>query len=160
MKTNRVTLITLAVAEPKRARAYYEALGWELEEDVGEAVFYAMDGMKFGFFTLEGLAAETGRPVEALKTGFDQIDEGDLEAGQDPFRRFKAIEEFKVLVEWLGRRDLARLNDKLSLVASFLQGTFSHVSGGIGRLKPEAVKMRTPVGTIGIRGTKFVVRVP
>ena len=51
-------------------------------------------------------------------------------------------------------------NDKLSLVASFLQGTFSHVSGGIGRLKPEAVKMRTPVGTIGIRGTKFVVRVP
>lgn len=69
MKTNRVTLITLAVADPKRARAYYEALGWELEEDAGEAVFYAMDGMKFGFFTLEGLAAETGRPVEALKTG-------------------------------------------------------------------------------------------
>lgn len=51
-------------------------------------------------------------------------------------------------------------NDKLSLVASFVQGTFSHVSGGIGRLKPEAVQMRTPVGTIGIRGTKFVVRVP
>lgn len=51
-------------------------------------------------------------------------------------------------------------NEKLSLVASFVQGTFSHISGGIGRLKPEAVKMRTPVGTIGIRGTKFVVRVP
>lgn len=51
-------------------------------------------------------------------------------------------------------------NDNLSLVANFVQGTFSHISGGIGRLKPEAVKMRTPVGTIGIRGTKFVVRVP
>jgi hypothetical protein len=51
-------------------------------------------------------------------------------------------------------------NDKMSMVASFLQGTFAHVSGGIGRLKPEAVKMRTPTGTVGIRGTKFVVRVP
>ncbi|MBV7407737.1 VOC family protein [Maritimibacter sp. DP1N21-5] len=69
MKTNRVTLITLGVESIAPARAYYEALGWELESDQGEAAFYAMNGMKFGFFTLEGLAKETGRPVEDLRTG-------------------------------------------------------------------------------------------
>ncbi|MAM63560.1 VOC family protein [Maritimibacter sp. UBA3975] len=69
MKANRVTLITLGVADTKRARTYYEALGWEVEEDLGEAVFFAMNGMKFGFFTLEGLANETGKPVEELRTG-------------------------------------------------------------------------------------------
>ena len=41
----------------------------------------------------------------------------DLQSRFDPFRRVKAIEEFKVLVEWLSERRLDRLNDKLSLVA-------------------------------------------
>ncbi len=41
----------------------------------------------------------------------------DLPARFDPFRRIKAIEEFKVLAEWLTGRRLPALNDKLSLVA-------------------------------------------
>ena len=41
----------------------------------------------------------------------------DLPSRFDPFRRVKAIEEFKVLAEWLTGRRLAPLNDKLSLVA-------------------------------------------
>tara|TARA_R100000789_G_scaffold97359_1_gene99816 strand:- start:56 stop:508 length:453 start_codon:yes stop_codon:yes gene_type:complete len=49
---------------------------------------------------------------------------------------------------------------KVSMIGSFIQGTFAHVSGGIGRLKPEAVSFKTPTATIGIRGTRFVVRVP
>lgn len=66
---NRVTFITLAVADLARARAYYEALGWEVESAMDEVAFYAMRGQKLGLFTLAGLAAETGRPVESLKTG-------------------------------------------------------------------------------------------
>ena len=69
MKTNRVTLITLGVEDVARSRAYYEAIGWQVEGDHGEAVFYAMNGMKFGFFSLDGLARETGRPVSALRNG-------------------------------------------------------------------------------------------
>lgn len=69
MKTNRITFTTLAVRDTKRARTYYEAIGWELQADMGEAVFYAMAGAKFGLFTLEGLAKETGRPIESLKNG-------------------------------------------------------------------------------------------
>ena len=41
----------------------------------------------------------------------------DLPSRFDPFRRIKAIEEFKVLAEWLTGRRLSLLNDKLSLVA-------------------------------------------
>lgn len=66
---NRVTFITLAVADLARARAYYEALGWVVESAMDEVAFYAMQGQKLGLFTLEGLARETGRGVDELKTG-------------------------------------------------------------------------------------------
>ena len=41
----------------------------------------------------------------------------DVQSRLDPFRRAKAIEEFKVLVEWLTLRRLDLLTDRLSLVA-------------------------------------------
>lgn len=39
------------------------------------------------------------------------------------------------------------------------KGTLNYVSGAIARVKPEAVQVRTPTGTIGVRGTRFVVKV-
>mgnify|MGYP000844570582 FL=1 len=66
---NRVTFITLAVRDLTRARDYYEALGWVLERAMDEVAFYAMNGSKFGLFTLAGLARETGREIADLKTG-------------------------------------------------------------------------------------------
>ena len=41
----------------------------------------------------------------------------DIEPMLDPFRRVKAIQEFKVLAEWLTVRRLELLNEKLSMVA-------------------------------------------
>ena len=55
--------------------------------------------------------------LEALRLGLDQIGDGTLDACRDPFRRFKAIEEFKVLVEWLSGGTLETLNHKLSFMA-------------------------------------------
>ena len=50
--------------------------------------------------------------------GFDAVEPGgDPAASLDPFRRVKAMQEFKGLVEWLAERRLDRLNEKLSLVA-------------------------------------------
>ena len=66
---NRVTFITLAVAELPRARAYYEALGWQLESANEMVAFYDMGGSKFGLFTLDGLAQETGREASDLRAG-------------------------------------------------------------------------------------------
>ena len=66
---NRVTFITLAVDNLARARAYYEALGWEAESANEAVAFYAMDGQKLGLFSRSGLAAETGRDLDSLGTG-------------------------------------------------------------------------------------------
>lgn len=48
---------------------------------------------------------------------------------------------------------------KLKLGASLAKGTLAYLSGAIAKIKPEAVSVKTPTGTIGVRGTYFVVRV-
>ncbi len=55
----------------------------------------------------------------AVKEAFAEVlaGDGDLQSKFDPFRRVKAIQEFKVLVEWLSRREPTPLNEKLSLIA-------------------------------------------
>jgi hypothetical protein len=47
----------------------------------------------------------------------------------------------------------------LKLLASITKGTLAYLSGAIAKIKPEAVTVKTPTGTIGVRGTHFVVRV-
>ena len=48
---------------------------------------------------------------------------------------------------------------KLSMVINMIKGTASYFSGIIGKQSPESVKFKTPDATIGIRGTKFLVKV-
>jgi hypothetical protein len=48
---------------------------------------------------------------------------------------------------------------KLGLVGNLLRGSLEYLSGVIARLRPDAVSVKTPTGTIGIRGTHFVVKV-
>lgn len=69
MTPQRVSLITLGVADLARARAFYAALGWEPAEEQEAIVFYRMDGMALGLFGLEALAADQGRPEANLGTG-------------------------------------------------------------------------------------------
>ncbi len=47
----------------------------------------------------------------------------------------------------------------LKLSARLTHGTLNYISGVIAKLKPEAVAVKTPTGTIGVRGTHFVVKV-
>jgi len=47
----------------------------------------------------------------------------------------------------------------LKLGASLAKGTLAYLSGAIGKIKPDAVSVKTPTGTIGVRGTHFVVKV-
>jgi hypothetical protein len=49
--------------------------------------------------------------------------------------------------------------DSLGLTARILRGTIEVVSGMIAKLRPESVVVRTPSGTLGVRGTRFLVRV-
>lgn len=67
---NRVTLITLGVADMARARAFYAALGWQIHPaSQDEVTFYQANGFAFGLFGREDLAADQGRPGAPLGTG-------------------------------------------------------------------------------------------
>lgn len=49
--------------------------------------------------------------------------------------------------------------DRLAIVTRLLKGTATYLSGIIGRLSPQSVRFETPVATVGIRGTRFLVKV-
>lgn len=47
--------------------------------------------------------------------------------------------------------------DKFAFVARLTKGSLMFVSGLIAKLSPDAVALQTPVGTLGVRGTRFLV---
>jgi len=69
MTPQRVTLITLGVADLEQSKTFYGALGWTPTADEGEVVFYQINGMVLGFFGLGPLAKDQGRPDAKLGTG-------------------------------------------------------------------------------------------
>ncbi|MCU4651600.1 VOC family protein [Roseibacterium sp. SDUM158016] len=69
MPVNRVSLLTLGVADLERSRAFYAALGWTETRAVDGVVFYQMDGMVLGLFGVDALAADQGRPETSLGAG-------------------------------------------------------------------------------------------
>jgi uncharacterized protein len=69
MTPQRVTLITLGVADLAAAKAFYARLGW-IEHSGSEGVaFYQMHGAVLGLFGRADLAADQGRPGAELGTG-------------------------------------------------------------------------------------------
>ena len=70
MNPQRVTLITLGVADLAAARAFYARLGWrEHKASQPGVAFYQMHGAALGLFGRDDLAADQGRPGAALGTG-------------------------------------------------------------------------------------------
>jgi len=48
---------------------------------------------------------------------------------------------------------------RFSFISKITEGTLLFISGKISKRKPESVKINTPLGTIGIRGTRFLVKI-
>lgn len=67
--SERVTLITLGVADLDRAKRFYAALGWQPAQEQEDVVFYQMNGLALGLFGREALAEDQGRPGADLGTG-------------------------------------------------------------------------------------------
>lgn len=65
----RVTLITLGVADLARAREFYKTLGWKPASEAEGVSFYQMNGLVLGLFGAADLAADQGRPDTPLGTG-------------------------------------------------------------------------------------------
>ena len=56
---NRVSLITLGVADTARARAFYEALGWTGMSPDGDVVFFQAGGMILALWGRDKLAEDS-----------------------------------------------------------------------------------------------------
>ena len=50
--------------------------------------------------------------------------------------------------------------NKLSFISELAHGTLQYISGVIAKLAPDAVSVVTPVATIAVRGTRFLVSIP
>jgi hypothetical protein len=89
MKAQRITLVTLGVADLARSRAFYAALGWEPAEATDSVVFYRMAGMALGLFGRAALAEDQGRPGAVLGTGAITLAQNfaDREGVDDAFAR-------------------------------------------------------------------------
>ena len=51
------------------------------------------------------------------------------------------------------------VEQELSFVSRLIKGTFCFVTGQIAKLAPNTVKFATPEATLGVRGTKFLVKI-
>ncbi|MFC3166565.1 VOC family protein [Paracoccus fontiphilus] len=70
MSRQRITLVTLAVADMARARQFYEGWGWTPHGSSQPGVtFYQMNGAVLALFGRADLAADQGRPGATLGTG-------------------------------------------------------------------------------------------
>ena len=70
MTPQRVSLITLGVADLAVSRKFYGDLGWEPKDEVpGQVIFYQLQGAVLGLFGIGPLAEDQGRPGEELGTG-------------------------------------------------------------------------------------------
>jgi hypothetical protein len=46
-----------------------------------------------------------------------------------------------------------------AFVVQFLRGSLLYVSGLIGKLSPESISIQSPIGTVAVRGTRFLGRI-
>ncbi len=49
--------------------------------------------------------------------------------------------------------------NRFSMVLKMLKGSFLYMSGVIGKLAPESIKLETPDSTIAVRGTRLLIKV-
>jgi catechol 2,3-dioxygenase-like lactoylglutathione lyase family enzyme len=71
MMEQRLSLVTLGVADLDRSRRFYEALGWRRSNKEAEVVFFQAGGMVLALWSREELAADAHVP--AAGSGFAGI---------------------------------------------------------------------------------------
>lgn len=49
--------------------------------------------------------------------------------------------------------------NELSILTRMVKGVVTYISGQIAKISPESARFETPVATIGVRGTKFLVKI-
>ena len=67
----RLSLVTLGVADIQRSLSFYEALGWKRANRHAEVVFFQLRGMVLGLFSRDSLAADA--KLDTAGSGFGGI---------------------------------------------------------------------------------------
>lgn len=67
--TQRVSLVTLGVADLDRAKRFYADWGWTVRADEKSIAFYQLNGLVLALFALSDLAADQDREADHLGTG-------------------------------------------------------------------------------------------
>ncbi len=110
------------------------------------------------------VAARAGGGDEALDAG-DAVFKGDvLQTGPDGTLEVEFEDGSKLKLSANARMVVDDLvydpgADQGSALFSLVQGTFGFESGEIAKTGPDAIQIRTPVATIGIRGTVLLINV-
>jgi hypothetical protein len=131
----------LAVAAPARAEAPAGMI-----KTVSGAAFVVHEGKREPAAIGRGLVRD-----DVLETGADGAigvtfrDNATVSIGPDTQL---ALDDFVFAPE----------RQQYSFVTKMTRGTMAFVSGTISKLSPESVAVKTPVGTIGVRGTRFLVK--
>jgi hypothetical protein len=71
MMEQRLSLVTLGVADLERAQRFYAALGWRRSNEEADVVFYQAGGMVLALWSRQSLAADAHLPTEG--SGFAGI---------------------------------------------------------------------------------------
>ncbi len=69
LSAQRVTLISLGVADLERSGTFYGALGWQPAQELPEVTFFRLKGLMLGLIGKDALAADQGRPGVNLGSG-------------------------------------------------------------------------------------------
>lgn len=70
MESQRVTLITLSVADLEKSRSFYAKLGWrEAEGGNDKIAFYRLSGQYLALYDRKSLVADIGIPIKQRATG-------------------------------------------------------------------------------------------
>lgn len=110
---------------------------------------------------VQGEVSVTGpvRPtVEAVSSGMDLVLDDRLATGAESRAQALLIDETTLTLGPDSELTIDRFvfdpdGGASEITANFVKGAMRFVSGRIGQLAPERVNVRTPVGTLGIRGT-------
>jgi hypothetical protein len=114
--------------------------------------------------TLKGNARVIGSGSAAAAVGGAVHQNDTLETGPDDAVGVTFIDNTTLSMGPNSRITLTKIvfnpdRGDFAFATDIAKGTFMFVSGSIAKLAPQSVKIGTPVSTIGIRGTRFLVKI-
>jgi len=128
--------------------------GWAQAQENQAALVKVVDGQAFALRADQRTELDVGTPIfvedvvetESGSVGLTFKDGSRISIGPNSRIQFT---EF----------DFTPTEGRLAFIIDVFRGTLHYISGVIAKLSPDAVKVRTPVATVAVRGTRFLVEV-